>query len=228
MTVATSFTLNAAVLMVYDTIGIDFGTTAPADPDTTFNQFSGSGIAGGSSSSLSAGTLSTTTASTVDDVGFTFTNNTSIITGGLTVAGTDGIGSYEELVDHSSVYADGIQADGIGTDNFTFTFTGLNDNLSYILSIGLHHGNQNFHSDYTVNGTTLGSWMSNRGTGIGYVTFFDQQTDGNGNIVITQTERNGANRVATAALTLTSVPEPSSTALLGLGLSSLLLRRRRA
>ena len=47
MTVATSFTLNAAVLMVYDTIGIDFGTTAPADPDTTFNQFSGSGIAGG-------------------------------------------------------------------------------------------------------------------------------------------------------------------------------------
>ena len=223
MTVATSFTLNAAVLMVYDTIGINFGTTASADPGATWNDLSGVGLAGGGSSSLGAGTLSNTTGGTVDGVGFTLANNSSITTIALGVAGSVGDGL---LIDHASVWADGFRADGIGTSTFTYTFTGLNDNLTYDFSTGVGNGNSNFANDVEVGG--FSQWIRPNLAGQDFRQWTDLVTDGSGNLVITQTERNGQDRIAIVGMTLTAVPEPSSTALLGLGGLALALRRRRA
>ena len=225
MTVATSFTVNAA-LVVYDTIGIDFGTTAPADPDTTFNQVIGVGLVAGASEILSAGTLSNTTGGIVNDVGFTFTN---LATSTTVSTLTNGLAGDGALIDHTSVYSDGIRAEFVnGADIFTMTFTGLNDNLAYDLNAGLYNNNGNFISRYEVDGVNQLVRTNNSNPLLSYPRFNDLRTDGSGNLVITGIAAQGAGRAAIAALTLTAVPEPSSTALLGLGLSSLLLRRRRS
>ena len=102
-----------------------------------------------------------------------------------------------------------------------FTFTGLDDSLTYDLTGGYDGANANFDSIWSFDSSSTGitttqndsiaSFLSEPGSGYGSVTSL--QTDGSGNLVI-QVTRDTLHVNAGAAV---PVPEPSSAALLGLG-----------
>lgn len=114
-----------------------------------------------------------------------------------------------------------------GGVNYTITFIGLNDSLTYNLVIGgANDSNFNVDTTWTVDGqsdtTVAGPKSGTDGSGA-YVSFTGLETDGSGNLVIVGTK--DVNYGVAAALELTAAPEPGSLALLGLG--GLLIARRR-
>ena len=208
---------NAAVLMVGDKIGVDFGPTAPAN---FFNQVNPSPAGPGS---IAAGGLINTTNVSVDGVGFSWSATNAFFNN------TDSLENAAQPAD----FVDSNTTDWLGISNqsaqgtpgiITLTFTGLNDLFTYNLVIGARFGTNIASTSWTVDGQTL---LATSNTDNAYRFFENLSTDGAGNLVMTGT---GAvarlDIAAVSALQLTAIPEPSAALLGGLGLLALLRRRR--
>ncbi|MDF7825983.1 cytochrome c peroxidase [Pontiellaceae bacterium B12227] len=197
-----------AVMVPGQTIGIDFGGTAPSGT-YSFNQM---GPYGGNNTTLGVPADAVlTTASLVDitgvavaDVGFSVANADQIawdITGGV-------IGDGGFLAD-SSVYADGLicndasgRATVAGVDFMYFTFTGLNDSLTYNLSAGWDNGNANFDATWSADGQSVTTDVN--GSGGGYASLTNLTTDGSGNLVVSLTGDGSTAHMTVSAMTLTA------------------------
>ncbi len=209
LTTTTALAAAASAAVVAGTvIGVDFGGV----PDGNFNAVTADG----------------TVTNLIDTTGATLTG-VNVTTSGRTI--------FNENADHAktgqpSQFTEEHLTDWVVFDanvTYTITFAGLNDALTYDLVIGGANGSGfNVDTPWTVDGQTLttdaGTLASTDGSGA-YVSFTGLNTDGSGNLVITgfKDSRWGV----ASALELTAVPEPSSTALLGLGGLALMLRRRR-
>ncbi|WP_162025311.1 MULTISPECIES: PEP-CTERM sorting domain-containing protein [unclassified Lentimonas] len=224
-----------AAIVANQTIGIDFGTAAPAGA-TTFNQFDAhnnviadAGTLAFSALGINSGALKDTANADVTGVGFVVTNNTGWATGNANVTtGAEGAG----LMTDSSVYSDTIISNNASGHviaagaHFLFTFTGLDDSLTYDLTGGFDNNNNNFDATWSVG--AQGSFTTDLTASVGYGTITGLTTDGFGNIEI-KVQENSLHVVA-GALTLTAVPEPSSYALIAgaFALTSIMVRRRRS
>ncbi|WP_206753256.1 PEP-CTERM sorting domain-containing protein [Lentimonas sp. CC10] len=215
-------TLFATSSQASTIIGIDFGSTAPI-AGSNFNQYSDVIIAAGATESF-AGTLIDTTGASVAGVGFTVQNNAaSLQTVENVNLGVEGAGLLSDV----SIYGDAIvigRDNGTSDDSLTFTFTGLNDALTYDLLGGFDQDAATHNTTWAVDGQSVTT--DNTIVGGGFASFTGLSTDGLGNLVITVTE---ANRfVSVSGLTLTAIPEPGTYALLAgiFGLSFVMLRRR--
>lgn len=226
---------SQAALTLNSTIGIDFGSVASTGAEITFNNYDGDGIAAGANgSTLSSLVDSTNTA--VSDVTFFLTNST--IKNSLTGFNAGSTGPSPFNVE--SVYGDGFIVNSnsgapptggsLSQANSTvlLTFTGLDDSLKYDLTGGFHPANNNpiFNTTWIADSKTATTDAS--ATGTGYISLSGLNTDGAGNLVITLNNSGGNSHVVVGGLTLTAIPEPSSTALLLGGLGLLAFTRRRA
>ncbi|MEP4077180.1 PEP-CTERM sorting domain-containing protein [Haloferula sp.] len=228
-------TANAA-LVLGDTVGIDFaspnvvfGTNNAVDPApaTNFNKFD-TDTAAGATASFGAGTLINTTGATVSLVDFSVTNNMGKAAGLTAVPGLVGPAPFDD----ATIYVDNYGAANVGNGsradfgtlpagaNLVFTFSGLDDGLSYTVSGGFDHASTNFNTTWDIDGQSATTDTS----GTGYITLSDLETDGSGNLEITVTK---STQLFVSGLTLTAVPEPSSAILLGAGGLLLLSRRNR-
>ncbi len=228
------FGTNASAdLVIGQTVGVDFGSTASSDPFSTWNDI----VTGGTASSGGLASGATTSVPDLVDitgattgVSFGLTNNTAFNAWDIG-NGTNGNGA---LIDHTSVFSDGLisnDAPGAGrnlsfnSDFFTLTFSGLNDSLLYDFSGGYaRNNNSNFNGAWTANGQTIS-------TNASYADFTGLSTDGSGNLTITLTGAGPGNAahviVSAVTVTATAVPEPTSAVLLGLcGLAAFNRRRR--
>ncbi|BDS07218.1 hypothetical protein NT6N_22580 [Oceaniferula spumae] len=224
---------NAAIV-VGDVIGIDFGST-PYAGGGNFNDFGHPNIANGASSAF-VGTLVNLDGNDVTGVGFSVGNFSGDNTADALISnGSAGSAPFDE----SSIYVDAlISNDSNGTGNLdpggylTLTFTGLDDSLTYNLNGGFDGTNANFNTTWsfdsgsagisTTQNDSISSFLA--ASGDGYHIREGLQTDGSGNLVIQLTRTNHVN---VGGLTLSAVPEPSTTALLGFGGFALILRRRK-
>ncbi|MDF7825987.1 sulfatase-like hydrolase/transferase [Pontiellaceae bacterium B12227] len=193
-----------AEISVGQTIGIDFGSIAPA-AGQNFNNYSDVTIADGAVESF-PGTLIDTAGSDVTGVGFSVSNATGQATGRATASpGVEGAG----LMTDSTVYSDWLisnQSSGYTLDSdghFVFTFTGLDDNLAYDLTGGFDSDNANFDAIWSADGQ---SFTTVPAGSVGYGTLSGLTTDGSGNLEI-KVARNTLH-VTAAGLTLTAVTPP--------------------
>lgn len=229
-------TTSYGQLLVGDAIGIDFGGTAETDTENDWNNIT----VGGNATTLGladSGTVVIADASNLDGdatgTSFTFENSSGQIAWDFT-GGVTGPTPFT----NSTVYGDGIISnDASGrtvaatTDTFIFTFSDLDDELTYDLSGGWDSNNGNFEAIWSADGKSFQTAPAGAANA-GYGTIAGLETDGSGNLVITVTGStdNAAAHITVAALTLTAVPEPSAFALLAgcLALASVMVRRRRA
>lgn len=106
--------------------------------------------------------------------------------------------------------------------SFTFIFSGLDNGLTYSLQLATGAWSINDAIDgtgVTADGQNVA--MGNLDTEPVYQTLTGLSTDGSGNLAVTVADG------AISDAVLTAIPEPSSTALLGLGGLALILRRRK-
>ncbi|MGD9419096.1 MAG: hypothetical protein Q7R22_009145 [Verrucomicrobiota bacterium JB025] len=180
-------------------IGIDFGADDGAP--VNWNTLASPGA------SVSAGSLTNLGGSSVIGVGFT----TNIFTASGENDGAQVSTSYPDI-------PDGAQGDwwfeSNSTDDFVFTFSGLDDNLKYDLLIGAYRLNLDpvqtelAASGWEVNGTQMATDPNDSKNS--YVTFSGLETDGSGNLTIVSYSLNGDHVNAVSALVLTaasSVPQ---------------------
>ena len=217
--VALSINAQAAVL-------IDFSnaTAAGAGADSNGNYWTTVGTAGqqGNAADLSVTNLidSTNTATTIDlNVDFSSTDRNGW--GGNGINGPLGSDPF----DQSFAVIDGIYS-STTAGLVTLTFSDLDANTKYNLSLigGRASTGTNGVIDITT-GTGSGGILRNDGTQLDLSIF----SDGTGEIAFTFVDTNGTVSDSTTFNAMSiALPEPSSTALLGLGLSSLLLRRQRS
>ena len=248
----------SASLLLGDTIGIDFDNTGnfngPSNPSlgvapeasTNFNHFDGSnfqggGIANGTTATF-ANTLINTDGQNVTGVTFSLTNNTGRDTNRALSAqgGNPGGGLFTD----SSIVGDRIISNDAGsgriTDgddvidgvsdraHFVLTFTGLDQDLTYDLSGGYDVDNAGFDAIWQADGQTFTT--NGAGSSVGYDSLFGLSPDLNGALTINVVRRNNNNgsHVTVGALSLTAVPEVSSSlALSGLFALFFLRRQRR-
>lgn len=224
---------NAAIT-AGTTIGIDFGST-PYAGSGNFNDFGHPNIADGAISTF-AGTLINLDGGNVTGVGFSVENQSGDNTADALISnGSAGPTPFDE----SSIYVDGLISNQSGSTGgldaggyLLLTFTGLDDSLTYNLTGGFEGPNANFNATWSFDSGSTGI-STNQNDSIssfvatstdGYKSADGLQTDGSGNLVIQVTR---TNHVTVGGLTLEVVPEPSTTALLGLGGLALILRRRK-
>ena len=235
-----------AALTAGQTVGIDFGSIAPAD-GTGFNQFDAfnNNIDDGatlvwSSLVINTGILQDDAGANITGLDFSVENQSGQNTSRADVTnGTTGPAPFND----ASVFQDSIISNNQGAapldagGYLLFTFTGLDDSLTYDLTGGYDGANANFDSTWsfdsgsagisTTQNDSIASFLSAPGATTAYQSVTGLQTDGSGNLVIQVTR--DTLHVNAGALTLTAVPvpEPSSAALLGLGGLALILRRRK-
>ncbi|MGB0993926.1 MAG: PEP-CTERM sorting domain-containing protein [Akkermansiaceae bacterium] len=196
----------SAALVAGQTMGIDHG--ADVAPTNNFNQFA-------SGTSLMP-TIDTTgsaiTGITVTAAGFTAQNSDAVSRGD-----EDAVFNESNLTDWWGFPT--------GTTAMSLTIAGLDNALTYDLMIGAGFGGRDLQNVFTVDGQSqqVDSTSTNP-----FTDFTGLSTDGSGNLVINISSASEDVRVVSAwALTANAVPEPSSTALLGLGGLALILRRRK-
>jgi hypothetical protein len=215
-------TSQAAVVNV-DIQGTQFGNVAPGIADYT----------GG----LANGPIASDNTWNYFNVGTTVPNGQSLSAGGLTFTfGTGWQGSFADGAPNN------LQGDRVFAPTgvaATMTISGLDITKSYnIALIGASLASVGFETDFTIGGTTKTATAAPiSGTGNGALTFvegdshvlFSGISGGTGSITFSVTDSvdpNSANGVL-SGLQIEEVPEPSTTALLGLGGLALIFRRRK-
>ena len=154
--------------------------------------------------------------------------------GGINTAGEDnwvGLSTNASTFNAPAEFVDSVTTD-LWFNNATITITGLDTGLTYNLYSVSQGGGAGFDTredTHSVMGdVSYGSTTVNRGvarTTGAFHTFLGVSPDGTGTIVFTTS--GVGNNPAFNGLLIEAVPEPSSTALLGLGGLALILRRRR-
>ena len=215
---ALDVTYNDPPPMVEEwTIGIDFGGTAPAGA-TVFNQM---GPYGGNNTTLGvAANAVLTNNSLVDITGASMTGiefvltNADQISWDFGLGGTGGAGGVSGggLITNQSVYADALICNDAknrvlvsGVDFMYFTFTGLDDSLTYNLSGGWDNNSGNFDATWAADGKSVTTDVN--GSGGGYASLTGLSTDGSGNLVVSVTGDGDAAHITVAAMTLTAFSE---------------------
>jgi hypothetical protein len=208
-------TAHAATIAFGDSIFVDFGPTASTGNENTI-----------SSSLLSIADAIRFSDGAATGVGIAVTKTGSNWTEAGTIAGT---GLYALNTTDASVYGDALGINNAGVETMSITFTGLSDSLTYDLTGGVSHATAaaKYATGWTIAGQAAPTYqVSDATAGNGYISF-DGLTSSANTLTITL-DREQINHLAVSQLQLTAVPEPSSTALLGLGGLAFALRRRRA
>ena len=128
----------------------------------------------------------------------------------------------------SSVYGDALGRNN-GNQLMSITFTGLNDALTYDLTGGISstEATGKYETGWTIENQAALTYQLSDATASGGYISFTELTSSAGTLTITL-DRNSTAHMGVSQLQLTAVPEPSSTALLGLGGLALMLRRKRS
>ncbi|MGB0993222.1 MAG: PEP-CTERM sorting domain-containing protein [Akkermansiaceae bacterium] len=207
-----------AAITVGDTIGIDFGNTATSagdnfnviggtfDTDVALNRYSDN-----------AATGVTIHISGPGAAGGYNNSDPSAGTAGETVPFMDA-----HMQDWMGIFG------GTGTRNTLLLFKGLDDSLTYDITAVIGQWSTNTAFDgmsIFVTGQDSDAFGTVSASGEPVYTNLTGLTSSGGNLTVQLSSP--SNNQALSALTLTAVPEPSSTALLGLGGLALVLRRRR-
>ena len=153
--------------------------------------------------------------------------------GGINDAGeNDWVGLSTEGGSAPSEFVDSVTTD-LWFNNGTITITGLNTALTYDIYSVNHGGGSGFDAvedTHSVTGdVSYGSSTLSRGDSRlngAFHTFLGVSPDNTGQIVFAVTQPSGSNGAVNGIL-INAVPEPSTTALLGLGGLALILRRRK-
>jgi hypothetical protein len=216
--VALSMNAQAVVL-------IDFSdaTAAGAGADGNGNYWTSVGDAGlqGNAADLSvANLIDSTNSATTIDLDINFSNTSANGWGGNGIDGPPGSNPF----DQTFAVTDGIYSNTSG-GLVTLTFSDLDVNTKYNLS--LIGGRASAGTDGVIGittGTGSGGILRNSGTQLDLSIF----SDSSGEIAFTFVDTNFTNINSTTLNAMSiALPEPSSTALLGLGGVALMLRRRR-
>jgi hypothetical protein len=148
------------------------------------------------------------------------------------VAGGEGAGA---AIADASVYADGIicndasgRAIEAGVDFMYFTFSGLDDSLTYNVSGGYDRDSAAFNCLWSADGQfDLTDNSGTAGTGAGFANLTNLSTDGSGNLVIAVTGEGDAAHIVVGAVTVEAIPEPGTIGLVAVFGGGILLIRRR-
>lgn len=130
----------------------------------------------------------------------------------------------------SGPYAGTVTEDAFfGDDDRTMTLSGLNTNLTYNLTFYAYIARSDSRlTNITINGNTVSLQPGNGTTTGNSVTLSNLVPSSSGTLKIDYTRGSAVANLIISAMEITSVPEPSSTALLGAFGILPLLRRRRA
>ena len=230
---------NADLVAVGDTLAIDFESSTPVfgtggvgtTAATNFNLFNTQAADGATVSQTGFVNLA---GGSIAGVVLEVTNNLGKDTG-LTgaVSNSTTVSPFNE----TSIYSDNYGAANVGnasradfgtlTDdsNIVLTFTGLRDDFEYDITGGGAFVSDNFNTIWT-SGTASATTDSDSSSGGEFVTLSGLSSTG-GELSVAVSRDNVQILFSAVTLEVTAIPEPSSLALLGLGVCGLIVRRRK-